>query len=132
MMDKVVFNDIILTNAGAVVVCVKVENVPLNLMIDTAATTSMIQRGAVDCSRLKECNRYNTYGIGGMTEANPAYILNLTINDNDYKQEMIEAYMPSLMEMSEYTGTKIDGLLGSDFLIQHNCLLDFNNNYLGV
>ena len=116
---------------GYVVVTVRInDSSPLNLILDTGVRNTIItelQTG--DHITLNYSDVKDLMGLGGGNHLD-AYISNYNvINVGRLKMDYKTVYVlqDNVFNLSKHTGTKINGLLGADFLQDYTIEIDYSN-----
>lgn len=102
---------------------------PLNLVVDTAAKTTLIHYESVGLTdaHIREVSKTYSSGAGFGGRALPV-VTDIKVGD---KTVRIRAGMMNLNTVQAHYGKEIDGLLGYDFLHRFDSFtIDFKNNVL--
>ncbi|MEI6754265.1 MAG: aspartyl protease family protein [Paludibacter sp.] len=116
---------------GYVIITVRInDSSPLNLILDTGVRNTIItelQTG--DHITLNYSDVKDLMGLGGGNHLD-AYISNYNvINVGRLKMDYKTVYVlqDNVFNLSKHTGTKINGLLGADFLQDYTIEIDYSN-----
>ena len=120
-----------LRKAGIPIITFKQHNLDLNFIIDTGATTSLINDSCLNFIKDKELfvNRNDIVsGLDPTVEySTKRYLIPIELNgellQTEFNSMDLNATFDSLKEES---GIEVHGLLGSDFLEQNKYVLDYN------
>ena len=120
--------------AGIPIVTLKHDNLRLNFIIDTGATTSLINSSLLE--RIKDKQKIDSIDVVSGLDPNVEYKTekyNIPIWLNRNKFNVIFCVMdlnPTFNSLKYETGITVHGLLGSDFLESNKCILDYDRMIL--
>ncbi|HKP38194.1 MAG TPA: aspartyl protease family protein [Pyrinomonadaceae bacterium] len=100
---------------------------PLNFIIDTGATTTVLSEGAASLEEALtfiQPNRMRVFGAAGVTE-NVKIALLPKVAIGSYTREKVSAAVLNLDSLNETTGFQQNGILGGNFLRHFRVVFDF-------
>jgi tetratricopeptide (TPR) repeat protein len=121
-----------LTSSGFLSGEVELEGVkiPLNFIVDTGASISVISENLADLEEVRQFARdekMRVVGAAGITEAVPSFMLpRVTFGSNS--REQIKAIALDLDIINEASGFEQSGILGGNFLKNYRVTFDFQNS----
>jgi Flp pilus assembly protein TadD/predicted aspartyl protease len=125
-----------LTNGGMMSVRADIgKDVPLNFIVDTGATSTVVSQRAYERFNLAEKQHkgvtVRVVGAGGVTENVPIVVLDrLEIQGADQRQDFVRALVLDLEPVNETAGFEQSGIIGSDFLRFYRVEFDFDRGML--
>jgi predicted aspartyl protease len=116
------------TSSGIVIADVRIEGIdsPLNFIMDTGATVSVVASGMEAFTGISSCKHSSTMRIVGAagTEENVTTILLPRLNVGASQRQNILAAVLDLEQISEAIGSQQMGIVGGDFLRHFRVVLD--------
>ena len=116
------------TPGGIVIADVRIEGIdsPLNFIMDTGATISVVGRGMEALTGISSCTHGSIMRIVGAagTEENVTTILLPRLNVGASERQNILAAVLDLEQISEAIGTQQMGIVGGDFLRHFRVVFD--------
>jgi predicted aspartyl protease/Flp pilus assembly protein TadD len=108
---------------------------PLNFIVDTGATISVISKAAVKRHQLESLKlkgeTFRVIGAAGIEDGAEALGLsNLTVNN--LRKNNSRALILDLDAVNETSGFEQHGILGGDYLIHFRVVLDLRRHYFGL
>ncbi len=121
-----------MTNGGMMSISVDIgKEVPLNFIVDTGASSTVVSRRAFDkfdlAAKQHKGVGVRVVGAGGVTENAPVIVLDkLMINGSPNVQEFVRAIVLDLDPINETAGFEQGGIIGSDLLRLYRVEFDFD------
>ncbi len=121
-----------ITNGGMLSVRADIgKDVPLNFIVDTGASSTVVSQHAFDRFNLAEKQHkgvtVRVVGAGGVTENVPIVVLDrLAIVGATRRQDFVRAIVLDLDPVNETAGFEQSGIIGSDFLRFYRVEFDFD------
>jgi predicted aspartyl protease len=121
-----------MTNGGMLSVRADIgKDVPLNFIVDTGATSTVVSQRAYERFNLAEKEHkgvtVRVIGAGGVTENVPIVVLDqLLIDGAARRQEFVRAIVLDLDPVNETAGFEQAGIIGSDYLRFYRVEFDFD------
>jgi predicted aspartyl protease len=116
------------TSSGIVIADVRIEGIdsPLNFIMDTGATISVVATGMEALTGISSCKHGSTMRIVGAagTEENVTTILLPRLNVGASERQNILAAVLDLEQISEAIGSQQIGIVGGDFLRHFRVVFD--------
>jgi tetratricopeptide (TPR) repeat protein len=125
-----------MTNGGMLSVRVDIgKEVPLNFIVDTGATSTVVSQRVFEKFNLAEKQHkgvsVRVVGAGGVTENVPIVVLDrLEIQGAPRRQDFVRAIVLDLDPVNETAGFEQAGIIGSDFLRFYRVEFDFDHGLL--
>lgn len=121
-----------LTSSGFLSGEVKLEGVeqPLNFIVDTGATVSVISPEVANLGPISSCEqneRMRVIGSAGITEDVPSFLLP-RVSFGSHSRKSITAIALDLDMINEASGFQQAGILGGNFLRNYRMTFDFKNS----
>jgi predicted aspartyl protease len=121
-----------LTSSGFLSGEVKLEGVeePLNFIVDTGATVSVISPEVANLKPISSCEqreRMRVIGSAGITEDVPSFLLP-RVSFGSHSRKSITAIALDLDMINEASGFEQAGILGGNFLKNYRMTFDFKNS----
>jgi len=121
-----------LTSSGFLSGEVQLEGVevPLNFIVDTGASISVISKalaGSQELSRFTKGEKMRVIGAAGITEDVPSFLLP-RVTFGSHSRERITAVALDLDLINETSGFMQAGILGGNFLRNYSLTFDFQNS----
>lgn len=121
-----------LTTSGFLSGSVRLDGVenPLNFIVDTGATVSVISNEVANLSEIRKHQReekMRVIGAAGITEGVSTFTLP-KVSFGDYSNNSIMAVALNLDVINETTGFEQAGILGGNFLRNYRITFDFKNS----
>ena len=121
-----------LTTSGFLSGSVRLDGVesPLNFIVDTGATVSVISDEVANLSEIRKHQReekMRVIGAAGITEGVSAFTLP-KVSFGDYSNNSVMAVALDLDIINETTGFEQAGILGGNFLRNYRVTFDFKNS----
>lgn len=120
-----------LNKTGLPIVPVTIGEYAILLIIDTGATYSIIDGSVVNQlgNLIENLNKKSsTMGIDGKTEEGDVYKISFHIEKHMYTQEFItKSLFDALIGFELNSGLQVHGILGTEFLVKNNWVIDFGN-----
>lgn len=119
-----------LNKTGLPIVQVRTRSFLLGFILDTGATHSLIDEGVVTQlgKLVQECpnNSQVIMGIEGNSQQNKAVQLSFTLQNHSYTQQFVcQPLYNALVGFERDHQIPVHGLLGNDFLIRHQWIIDY-------
>ena len=120
-----------MTNGGMLSVRTDIgKETPLNFIVDTGASSTVVSQRAYDRFNLAEKQHQGVFvrvvGAGGITDNVPVVVLDqLYIQGAQRKSEFVRAIVLDLNPLNETSGFEQSGIIGSDFLRFYRLEIDF-------
>jgi hypothetical protein len=120
-----------MTNGGMLSVRADIgKAVPLNFIVDTGASSTVVSTNAFDRFNLVEKQHKGVFvrvvGAGGISDNVPVVVLDqLFIQGAPRKAEFVRAIVLDLNPLNETSGFEQSGIIGSDFLRFFRLEIDF-------
>ena len=120
-----------LTNGGMMSIRADIgKEVPLNFIVDTGATTTVVSQRVFERFNLAEKAHkgvtVRVVGAGGVTENVPIVVLDrLLIDGSQRRQDFVRAIVLDLDPVNETAGFEQSGIIGSDYLRFYRVEFDF-------
>jgi Flp pilus assembly protein TadD/predicted aspartyl protease len=125
-----------MTNGGMLSVRVDIgKEVPLNFIVDTGATSTVVSQRVFERFNLVEKQHkgvsVRVVGAGGVTENVPIVVLDaLMLAGSTRRQDFVRAIVLDLDPVNETAGFEQSGIIGSDFLRFYRIEFDFDHGML--
>lgn len=121
-----------ITTSGFLSGLVKLDGIedPLNFIVDTGASVSVISKEVANLEEIKKFKREETMrviGAAGITEGVSAFTLP-KVSFGRYSNDKITAIALNLNIINETTGFEQAGILGGNFLKNYRVTFDFKNS----
>ena len=121
-----------LTSSGFLSGEVLVEGVknPLNFVLDTGASISVISADLADTDEIKDYvdgGKMRVIGAAGVAENVPSFLLP-RVSFGDHSRESLKAVALDLDLINEASGFEQSGILGGNFLKNYKLTFDFENS----
>ena len=120
-----------LLKVGIPIVTFKIDRIKLNFILDTGATTSLINSSSLD--KIKKKDKVNDkYDVVTGLDPNieyraEKYIIPIRLKNKQFSVEFCSMSLNATFnDIQQETGIAVDGLLGSDFFEKNKCTLDYN------
>ncbi|MEO6725029.1 MAG: aspartyl protease family protein [Blastocatellia bacterium] len=108
---------------------------PLNFIVDTGATISVVSKAAVKRHQLEglklKGETFRVIGAAGIEDGAEALGLS-TLTVNNMRKKNSRALILDLDAVNETSGFEQHGILGGDYLMHFRVLLDLRRHYLGL
>jgi predicted aspartyl protease/Flp pilus assembly protein TadD len=122
------------TSAGFLSGEVQIESVekPLNFIIDTGATVSVVSENLAereDLSRFAQDIRLRIYGSAGVAE-NVKVLMLPRVSFGSYAREKISAAVLDMDSINETAGFEQTGIIGGNFLSHYRLTFDFQRGFM--
>ncbi|HEX9003795.1 MAG TPA: aspartyl protease family protein [Blastocatellia bacterium] len=108
---------------------------PLNFIVDTGATISVVSKAAVKRHQLEgmklKGETFRVIGAAGIEEGAEALGLS-TLTVNNLRKKNSRALILDLDPVNETSGFEQHGILGGDYLIHFRVVLDLRRHYFGL
>ncbi len=108
---------------------------PLNFIVDTGATISVVSKAAVKRHQLEgmklKGETFRVIGAAGIEEGAEALGLS-TLTVNNLRKKNSRALILDLDAVNETSGFEQHGILGGDYLIHFRVVLDLRRHYFGL
>lgn len=121
-----------LTSSGFLSGEVLVEGVenPLNFIVDTGASISVISKNLADSEEIRDYvdgGKLRVVGAAGITENVPSFLLP-RVSFGNHSQKSLRAIALNLELINEASGFEQSGILGGNFLKDYRLTFDFQNS----
>ena len=126
--------DLLITPTGHITVAIPVNSKPCLFMIDTGAGATVIDRSKQDRFGLKTTRTADyAAGIGSFSRLTATTAV-MNIHGHEIKADSLYLMDISFVntELKKHHSRKVDGLLGADFLRQHQAVIDYHGKKLYV
>ena len=116
-------------NTTLIIMPFKINNKIYNFIIDTGASMSMINECIIEELNAELLEKGKpAYGIDGEIKESKATRLNLEYEGKSYNCLFnVQNVTPFVKNVKDETGVEVAGLIGNNFLMQHECCIDFMN-----
>ena len=124
-----------LQNIRLPIVSVKIEDNILCFILDTGSTCSLIDRNVVEYFKdiAKPIGEYFINGIDGTKHKVDVVHLPFIINEKEYQQDFcVKPLHDAFKDIENECGLQVHGLLGTDFLMENKCFIDFKEMILNI
>jgi len=124
-------------NSYHLIIEVKINKIPVNVVIDTGASRTVFDKSLLGerlkILKLKEKNKIQSAGIiAGNIESIPAVADSLKLGNLKLKNfPLVLIDMQGINQLyKKITGIEVHGLLGSDFLLDFNAVINYGKGTL--
>jgi tetratricopeptide (TPR) repeat protein len=108
---------------------------PLNFIVDTGATISVVSKAAVKRNQLEglklKGETFRVVGAAGIEDGAEALALS-TLTVNNLRKKNSRALILDLDAVNETSGFEQHGILGGDYLMNFRVVLDLRRHYFGL
>lgn len=110
------------------IIHVKIENKYLCFILDTGSTCSLIDSTVVEYFKdiIEPVGNYCISGIEGTKHKVDMVALPFTFEGQVYKPKFcVKPLLDTFKSIEDESGIQVHGLLGTDFLLENKCIIDF-------
>ena len=118
-----------LKNANIPIITIDNAGCPLNLLVDTGASKNILDVGALTKVFSIKTDKKDTIVTGNGEISGDVYNIEFYLNDGALVSgefTVLETLSESFKEASKRLGIQVHGILGIPFLVNCNCIIDFN------
>lgn len=110
------------------IISVVIEDKKLCFILDTGSTCSLIDSSVVEYFKdiVEPIGEYFVNGIDGTKHKVDIIVIPLMIEGQIYKQKFcVSSLLEAFRDIENENGIQVHGLLGTDFLYENKCIVDF-------